>query len=93
MATMQQPGVQLLTLLPSPAYVLSYSLPLLLLSLILTFAGAFLTLDRSRSFAPRYDALPGGFDPRDKRKFHLSLEGGIGGLASGYVFGGEQNTS
>jgi hypothetical protein len=89
MATVQQPGVELLALLPSPAYVLSYSLPLLLLSIVLTFAGAFLTLDRSRSFAPRYDALPGGFDPRGKKKFHWLLEGGVGGLASGYVFGGE----
>ena len=81
-------NVALTDLLPSTGYLLSYSLPLLFLSILLTFAGAFLTLDRTRSFAPHYSALPGGFDTKSKKKFHWLLEGGIGGLATGYVFGG-----
>lgn len=76
-------------LLPSTTYTLAYALPLLLSSLILTFAGAFLTLDRSRSFPPSYDSIPGDFFPNKRnKKLHWLLEGGIGGLAAGYVFGG-----
>ncbi|EDR13191.1 uncharacterized protein LACBIDRAFT_292432 [Laccaria bicolor S238N-H82] len=84
---------KLTLLLPTTPYVLAYSLPLLLLSVLLTFAGTFLTIDRSRSFTPRSDAsnyssLPGAFDsPKKKRRFSWLLEGGIGGLASGYAFG------
>ena len=37
---------------PSTPYVLAYSLPLLLISIPYTFLGAYLTLDRTRSFAP-----------------------------------------
>jgi hypothetical protein len=85
-STQQQPA--LYSLLPSPSYMLSYCLPLLLISIILTFAGAFLTLDRTRSFPPRYDAIPGTFDTRKVKKFHWSLQGGVGGLAIGYAFGG-----
>jgi hypothetical protein len=81
--------VLLMSLLPSSSYTLAYTLPLLLSSLCLTFAGAFLTLDRSRSFPPKYDSVPGDFIAQKRpRKFHWLLEGGIGGLASGYVFGG-----
>ncbi|KAJ6551495.1 hypothetical protein B0H19DRAFT_1157919 [Mycena capillaripes] len=77
----------LTTLLPSTPYLLAFSLPLLLLSLLLTFAGAFLTLDRSRSFPPeRYGVLPGAFEQNKKRMLYL-LEGGVGGLAAGYAFG------
>jgi hypothetical protein len=80
----------LTTLLPSATYTLAYTLPLLLASLCLTFAGAFLTLDRSRSFPPIYDSIPGDFFPQKRsRKLHWLLEGGVGGLAAGYVFGGE----
>ncbi|KAJ7040825.1 hypothetical protein C8F04DRAFT_1082291 [Mycena alexandri] len=76
----------LTTLLPSTAYLLAYSLPLLFISLLLTFAGAFLTLDRSRSFpAERYGVLPGAFE--QKKRIQFLLEGGVGGLAAGYVFG------
>ncbi|KAF7368988.1 hypothetical protein MVEN_00225400 [Mycena venus] len=76
----------LTTLLPSTSYLLAYSLPLLLLSILLTFAGAFLTLDRSRSFpAERYGVLPGAFE--QKKRIHFLLEGGVGGLATGYAFG------
>ena len=77
--------VLLTTLLPSTTYTLAYCLPLLFVSLLLTFAGAFLTLDRSRAFSPSYDILPG---LTTKRRLHWYLEGGIGGLAAGYVFGG-----
>ncbi|KAF5340491.1 hypothetical protein D9758_014566 [Tetrapyrgos nigripes] len=77
----------LTTLLPSNSFLLAYSLPLFFSSLVLTFAGAFLTLDRTRSFAPRYDAIPGSFVTPTKRKFQFVLEGGIGGLLIGYSFG------
>lgn len=78
-------------LLPSTSYTLVYSLPLLLLSFVLTFAGTFLMLDRSRSFPPSadYTALPGAFEKSKKHKFVWFLEGGIGGLACGYTTGCE----
>lgn len=90
---MSQTPSKLTPLLPTTPYVLAYTLPLLLLSVLLTFAGTFLTIDRSRSFTPRSDAssyssLPGAFDhPKKKRRFSWLLDGGIGGLASGYAFG------
>ncbi|KAJ6467007.1 hypothetical protein C8R45DRAFT_1020804 [Mycena sanguinolenta] len=81
----------LTTLLPSTSYLLAYSIPLLLLSILLTFAGAFLTLDRSRSFpAERYGVLPGAFE--QKKRIHFLLEGGVGGLAAGYAFGAHIST-
>ncbi|KAJ7206457.1 hypothetical protein C8J57DRAFT_1404318 [Mycena rebaudengoi] len=76
----------LTSLLPTPSYLLAYALPLLFLSLILTFAGAFLTLDRTRSFpAERYGVLPGAFE--QKKRFNWLLEGGVGGLTIGHAFG------
>ncbi|KAI0629899.1 hypothetical protein C8Q77DRAFT_1280569 [Trametes polyzona] len=85
-------AITLSSLLTSSPYLLAYALPLLLLSLVLTFAGAFLTLDRTRAFAPRYDALQ---SPETTRIQHAEavvkrvfrLEGGIGGIAVGYVTG------
>lgn len=76
-------------LLSSTPYSLAYTLPLLCLSFVLTFAGTFLMLDRSRSFPSRadYAALPGAFEKDRKRKFTWFLEGGIGGLACGYTTG------
>ncbi|KAI1793230.1 hypothetical protein LXA43DRAFT_1001489 [Ganoderma leucocontextum] len=82
----------LASLLPSSSFLLAYSLPLLFLSLLLTFAGAFLTLDRTRAFAPRYDALQ---PPETTRIQHAEVlfknifrvEGGMGGTALGFVFG------
>lgn len=79
--------------LPSSSFLLAYSLPLLFLSLLLTFAGAFLTLDRTRAFAPRYDALQ---PPEATTIQHAEvlfknvfrIEGGVGGTALGFVFGG-----
>lgn len=78
----------LTTLLPSTTYTLIYALPLLGASIVLAFAGSFLTLDRTRSFPPQYDSIPGDFfQQKRSRKFYWLLEGGIGGLAIGYVFG------
>ncbi|KAF5376805.1 hypothetical protein D9757_008905 [Collybiopsis confluens] len=87
----------LTSLLPEKSYLVAYSVPLLLISLILAFAGAFLTLDRTRKFRPRYDALPGNYVlENDVRSFgrvkvifdwFANLEGGLGGLMLGYAFG------
>ncbi|PCH40314.1 hypothetical protein WOLCODRAFT_131346 [Wolfiporia cocos MD-104 SS10] len=82
------------TLLSSSPYTLAYSLPLFFVSLVLTFAGTFLTLDRTRAFAPRSDirasapASKGELARVEHRvRWLLLLEGGLGGLSSGYVFG------
>ena len=93
LAMSTQPQATLASLLSSSSFLLAYTLPLFLLSLLLTFAGAFLTLDRTRAFAPRYDALQ---PPEATRIQHAEvllkkifrLEGGIGGIALGFVFGG-----
>ncbi|KAH9912699.1 uncharacterized protein BXZ73DRAFT_56051 [Epithele typhae] len=82
----------LASLLSSSSFLLAYTLPLLFLSLLLAFAGAFLTLDRTRAFAPRYDALR---PPETTKVQHAEivlqsvfrLEGGIGGIAVGFVTG------
>lgn len=85
----------------STPFLLAYTLPLLLLSIILTVSGTFLTLDRTRTFAPRSDvasSIPGAHeDPKDNPSFIRSflalrwvrLDGGFGGVAAGYVFGRE----
>ncbi|KAI5891747.1 uncharacterized protein SCHCODRAFT_01038712 [Schizophyllum commune H4-8] len=79
--------VSLLGSSPSSAFALAYALPLLFLSILLTFAGTFLTLDRTRSFPhPSYKAIPGSLDAL-KRRITFALEGGAGGLAIGYSFG------
>ncbi|TFK48645.1 hypothetical protein OE88DRAFT_1810084 [Heliocybe sulcata] len=81
----------LVSLLPTTSYTLAYALPLLFISFLLTYAGAFLTLDRTRTFAPRADAMdvkmPAAYIPDKKSRFVWLLEGGLGGLASGYAFG------
>ncbi|CAE6426797.1 unnamed protein product [Rhizoctonia solani] len=64
------------TLLRSP-YHFIYALPLLFLSVLLLFAGAFLTLDRTRTFASSSDSK--------KATSFYKLESGIGGLAIGWV--------
>lgn len=89
---------QLPLLLPTAPYLLAYALPLLLLSLILTFAGTFLTLDRTRTFPPSSGAgstyaplpIPGGFTKKPIKSLASKwvLEGGLGGLIGGYAFGG-----
>ncbi|KAI0366938.1 hypothetical protein BV20DRAFT_1045924 [Pilatotrama ljubarskyi] len=85
-------GTALTSLLSSSPYLLAYALPLLCFSLLLTFAGAFLTLDRTRAFAPRYDALHPAETSRIQHaeavvRRIFRLEGGIGGIAVGYVTG------
>jgi len=85
---------QLIPLLLTTPYLLAYCIPLLLLSSILTFAGTFLTLDRSRSFPPSSEGdyavlpTPGAFGKKQaERRFRWPLEGGVGGLLGGYAFG------
>lgn len=78
--------VRLTDLLPTNGYLLPYVLSLFFSSLALNFAGAFLTLDRTRSFAPAADVL------QDRQKSIPRLigsffRGGIGGILTGYVFG------
>ncbi|KAJ4466242.1 hypothetical protein J3R30DRAFT_3311152 [Lentinula aciculospora] len=82
-------------LLPSSSYLIAYAIPLLLASLGLTFAGAFLTLDRTRRFRSRYDALPGTFRATEAKglKKMFFLEGGLGGLLVGYTIGVHLSTS
>lgn len=89
---------QLTPLLPTAPYLLAYALPLLLLSLVLTFAGTFLTLDRTRSFPSSSGVgstyaplpIPGGFTKKSTKSLASKwvLEGGVGGLIGGYAFGG-----
>lgn len=88
---MATPTPELTDLLPSTPYRLTYALPLLVVSTLLAFAGAFLTLDRTRSFRPRRDPLlvPGSFNlTKRPRRVRFCLQGGLGGLATGYSFGG-----
>jgi len=70
-------------LLPSPYHIVYASL-LLAFSVPVTFAGAFLTLDRTRSFAP--SGLFSTSNTATKTKWRL--EGGIGGLLGGWLVGG-----
>ncbi|CUA69719.1 hypothetical protein RSOLAG22IIIB_08641 [Rhizoctonia solani] len=71
------------TILHSPYYFV-YALPLLLLSILLLFAGTFLTLDRTRSSAS-------SSDDHKAAKFYR-LESGVGGLAIGWVLGVHMTT-
>lgn len=93
MATSNTNAAKLTSLLPTTPYTLAFSLPLLLLSTILIFAGTFLTLDRTRRFAPRqepgYKAIDGLFEVKSKKRRFPTwhLEGGVGGLLIGYAFG------
>ena len=82
----QMATVQLTGLLPTNGYLLPYTLSLFFASLVLTFAGAFLTLDRTRSFAPVGDS----FQDRQKSTSRLIasfIRGGVGGILTGFVFG------
>ncbi|KAH9841345.1 uncharacterized protein C8Q71DRAFT_700444 [Rhodofomes roseus] len=80
-------------LLDSTSYTLAYALPLLLISFVLTFAGTFLALDRTRVFAPRRNAVkPLPHSASELKRIESSIrwlsmfEGGAGGVAAGYVF-------
>ena len=80
---------ELTDLLQYTPYRLTYALPLLVVSTLLSFSGAFLTLDRTRSFRPRRDShVPGSFNlTKRSSRVHFYLQGGLGGLAIGYSFG------
>lgn len=80
--------VRLTDLLPTDGYLLSYALSLFFASLVLTFAGAFLTLDRTRSFAPADDVFQDGHKSTS-RLIASFIRGGIGGILTGFVFGGK----
>lgn len=76
--------VELSSLVPSKAFLLPYALPLFFLSFFLNFCGAFLTLDRTRSFVPAGDVI------KPNTTFLTPfLHGGVGGIISGYAFGRE----
>ncbi|KAI0088722.1 hypothetical protein BDY19DRAFT_1048650 [Irpex rosettiformis] len=79
----------LLSLLPSTPYKLAYTLPLFLFSLLLTTAGCFLILDRTRSFSPIRSSQVASPEQQPPlfRLYPLHLGGGIGGLCAGYAFG------
>ncbi|KAI0288194.1 hypothetical protein BC826DRAFT_1107896 [Russula brevipes] len=82
--------IELTNFFPSAPYRLAYALPLFALSALLTFAGAFLTLDRTRSFRPRSEPLhvSGSFNLTEKpKRVRFYLQGGLGGVAIGYSFG------
>ncbi|KAI0072025.1 hypothetical protein K474DRAFT_1711953 [Panus rudis PR-1116 ss-1] len=76
----------LLRSLPSS---LVYTIPLIITSLVLTFAGAFLTLDRTRTFrrptSPALTQISRNFNERFFSWF--TLGGGVGGIMIGYACG------
>jgi len=79
-------NVELTSLLPSKAFLLPYALLLLFPSLVLTFAGTFLTLDRTRSFVPIND--PFSISNKSYTRFLTPFfRGGVGGIIAGYAFG------
>ncbi|KAE9393628.1 hypothetical protein BT96DRAFT_923914 [Gymnopus androsaceus JB14] len=90
----KQPPLPCIGNVSSTHHISSPTHPLLLISLVLTFAGAFLTLDRTR-FKPRYDALPvpGTFGNGTGKQSGtiirelIVFEGGVGGMMLGYAFG------
>ncbi|KIP05351.1 hypothetical protein PHLGIDRAFT_19716 [Phlebiopsis gigantea 11061_1 CR5-6] len=79
------------SLLPTAPFALAYALPLLLVSILLTFAGAFLTLDRTRVFPSDLNSRQTTQSNKHSWLAFASwtsfLRGGLGGLCSGYTFG------
>jgi hypothetical protein len=67
-------------------YQLVYAIPLLVFSLPITFAAAFLTLDRTRTFTPTSTAKS---TPSRKP---WQFQGGVGGMVGGWALGGESKT-
>ncbi|KIJ54753.1 hypothetical protein M422DRAFT_24657 [Sphaerobolus stellatus SS14] len=84
--------------LVSGNYELIYAIPMLVAAIPTTFMGAFLTLDRTRTFASQVpgDSMPGGFvnekSTSTKLRRLLGFEGGIGGLCGGWLFGSYLST-
>jgi len=64
-------------------YQLVYAVPLLVLSLPITFAAAFLTLDRTRTFTPMSVAVS------TPSCGPWRFQGGVGGMLGGWALGGE----
>ena len=83
-------AVRLTDLLPTNAYLLPYALSLFFASLTLTFAGAFLTLDRSRSFAPVGD-VPQDRQQSTSRLIASFIRGGVGSILIGFVFASKRS--
>ncbi|THH04121.1 hypothetical protein EW145_g5756 [Phellinidium pouzarii] len=77
----------------STPFLLAYAVPLLLFSIVITLAGTFLTLDRTRTFRPRANetistsGTAGDNISNTMKGWNFCLDGGIGGLVIGYVFG------
>ena len=64
-------------------YQLAYAIPLLVFSLPITFAAAFLTLDRTRTFTPTSTTTS------TPSRGTWQFQGGIGGMLGGWALGGE----
>ena len=65
-------------------YQLAYAVPLLILSLPITFAAAFLTFDRTRTFIPTSTAV------QTPSRKPWQFQGGVGGMLGGWALGGER---
>lgn len=83
-------NVSLFTLLPTSPFLLLYAIPLLCFSLLLTCAGTFLTLGRTRSFVSlsvrksTSSTLPSHWTTSIAHLFRS----GLGGWVIGYAFAG-----
>ncbi|KAG8869038.1 hypothetical protein FRB98_002890 [Tulasnella sp. 332] len=75
-------AITLPALLPN-SYLIAYAVPLLLLSIVATLGGSFLTLDRTRSFAPIEP--PAMLSQKSTPLWRL--EGGVGGIVGGFLCG------
>jgi hypothetical protein len=64
-------------------YQLAYAIPLLVFSLPITFAAAFLTLDRTRTFTPTSTTIS------THSRGLWQFQGGVGGMLGGWALGGE----
>jgi len=93
--TSNDTNASLSSLLDSSSFLLAYTVPLIIVSVVITFAGAFLTLDRTRTFAP---SAPGTSNPQNTKHnvipfaVYMFFEGGVGGIATGFAFGVHAST-
>ncbi|KAF9005493.1 hypothetical protein BDQ17DRAFT_1423976 [Cyathus striatus] len=83
----------LTALLSTTPYTLAYALPLLFLSLLLTFAGTFFTLDRTRVFPKNgsgYESVvvPGSYEYGGKKRDGGGESGGSKGVLEVWLWGG-----